>query len=160
MRRAEKAITDRAAMDEILRRAEVGRMGTCIGGVPYITPVNFAHRGDRIYFHSALEGRKIDNIRANPVVCFEVDEPLGTVVTGESACQVSYSYRSVIIQGRARLVEDAAERDEALRLLLKKFEPRKTSIPFEPAVLSKTAVVEIKIEEICGKESFPKPGED
>lgn len=160
MRRAEKEVTDRAAMDEILERAEVGRMGTCANEVPYITPVNFAHRGDSIYFHCAPEGRKIDNIKTNPVVCFEVDEPLGMVVTGESACGVSYSYRSIIIQGRARLVEDDVEKKEALSLLLKKFEPHKADLMFQPSVMDRTAVIEIRIEEISGKQSFPEQAGD
>jgi len=155
MRRAEKAIIDREEIYEILAGAEVGRLGTCRDGVPYVTPVNFAHREGRIYFHSALEGRKIDNIRANPVVCFEVDEPLGTVVTGESACEVSYAYRSVIVQGEARLVEDDAEKIEALRLLLKKFEPDKTDGEFSALILRKTAIVEIEIKKMYGKQSFP-----
>jgi hypothetical protein len=159
MRRAEKAIIERADIDEILDRAEVGRMGTCADGIPYITPVNFVRRGDDIYFHSALEGRKIDNIRANPQVCFEVDEPLGAVVTGESACAVSYSYRCVIIQGRAQLVEDEAEKREALTLLLAKFEPGKTDIDFQPAVFDKTAVVRVSIEKVSGKGSFPRPAD-
>ncbi len=157
MRRAERAITDRAAMDELLDKAEVGRMGTCADGVPYITPVNFAHRGDKIYIHCALEGRKIDNIRANPQVCFEVDEPLGTVVTGEGGCEVSYSYRSAIIQGLARMVEDDVEKKEALDILLQKFEPGKVGLEFQPSTFARTAVIEISIEEISGKQSFDKP---
>ncbi len=157
MRRAEKAITDRAAIDEILDRAEVGRMGTCADGVPYITPVNFARRENSIYFHAALEGRKIDNIRANPQVCFEVDEPLGTVVSGEGGCGVSYSYRSAIIQGLARMVEDDVEKKEALDILLQKFEPGKVGLEFQPSTFARTAVIEISIEEISGKQSFPEP---
>lgn len=151
MRRAEKKITDRAVMDEILERAEVGRMGTSAEGVPYITPVNFVHKENIIYFHCAFEGRKIDNIKANPRVCFEVDEPLGTVVVGEGACGVNYEYRCVIVEGKARLVEDEEERLEALKLLLKKFEPGKEDEPFDKSILARTAVVEITIEDISGK---------
>lgn len=56
-----------------LDRALVGRLDTSLGDQPYVTPVAFVLHDGCIYFHSRPEGRKIDNIRTNPQVCFEID---------------------------------------------------------------------------------------
>ncbi|MDD5167798.1 MAG: pyridoxamine 5'-phosphate oxidase family protein, partial [Syntrophales bacterium] len=63
MRKANKEITDRSQIHEILATAQVGRLGT-IGkdGYPMIKPLNFVHIGEHIYFHSAREGEKIEDI--------------------------------------------------------------------------------------------------
>jgi len=74
MRRFDKLIGDFSEVEEVLRCALVGRFGVCAGGLPYVVPVCFVYHRGRIYFHSASEGMKLDFIRCNPRVCFEVEE--------------------------------------------------------------------------------------
>lgn len=120
--------------------------------------------GARLYVHSAREGRKIDLLRANPRVCFEVESEVG-LVAGKSPCDWSVRYRSVIGWGRASLVEDRPERLRALDLLVRKYETvaapaelrgAAAAAPppaYRKAALEATAIIRIDIEELTGKAS-------
>jgi uncharacterized protein len=94
---------ERAEIDELLRAQVVGRIGCHADGVTYVVPVIYAYDGEAFYAYS-LEGRKIHMMRANPAVCFEVDEYDGRG-----------SWRSAIAQGTYEELEGAyAERALAL----------------------------------------------
>jgi len=153
LRRADKEIRDRAEVDAVLREAMVGRLGTCSDGRPYVVPLSFAYHEGKIYFHGAVEGKKMADISRNPRVCFEVDE--SELVPAEDPCNFNFRYRSVIADGKARVIEDPAERLAALRLLVEKYAPGKGGTLTEERVRGSAslAVVEIKIEEMAGKKS-------
>jgi uncharacterized protein len=156
MRQAKREITDKARVLELLGTCEVGRLGTITtDGYPMIKPVNYVFREGCIYFHSAREGEKIDNIRRSDKVCFEADESLGYVRTGISPCSAVFRYRSVIVRGRASFVEDETERMGAFAALMKKYEPQGGYDTFLPEKLAITAIVRIEIEEITGKQEPP-----
>ena len=94
MRQAEREIKDRSAIDDLIKRAVVCRLGMIDGDEPYIVPMNFGYDGKSLFFHCAKEGRKIDILRRHDKVCFEID--LDTeVVKGDVACKWSMRYRSV-----------------------------------------------------------------
>ena len=80
MRRTHSEVTDPREIERILSMTNIGRMAT-IGrdGYPYITPVNFVDLDGNIYFHCAPSGEKLDNLKQNPRVCFEVDVPLSYI---------------------------------------------------------------------------------
>jgi len=153
MRRAKKEIHDMAIIDNLLNTCPVGRLGT-IGkdGYPRIKPLNFVYLNGKIYFHSAREGEKIDDIIRDSRVVFEIDEPIGYVKSDTNPCSAKYLYRSVMIKGRAAIVNDDEERLLALRSLLEKYQPEGGYGEFLPEKLKITAVVCIDIEEITGKE--------
>jgi len=150
MRRAEREIKDRSTIDEILRRATVCRLAVCDGNVPYVVPLNFGYESDRLYFHSAPEGRKIEIIKANPNVCFEVDVDQ-ELVPGEIPCGWTVRYRSVIGFGKARLLGEVAEKKRALDVILGHY----AQGPFEypEGAIDQVAVVEVEIESLTGKQS-------
>jgi hypothetical protein len=153
MRVTKKQISDKAAIRALLEETMVGRVATNGGdGYPMIKPLNFVYTEGRIYFHSALEGEKMDDLRRDSRVCFEIDIPLRYVEAGENPCSASFRYRSVIARGRATLVDNDAERLSALRLLMKKYQPRGGYGDFLEEKLRITAVVRIDLEEISGKE--------
>jgi len=156
LRRSEKEITDRAEVEAVLQEAEVGRLGTSVGGKPYVVPVNFAYEDGKIFFHGAGEGKKLRDIAENPRVCFEVD--MAEVMPAEGPCDYSYNYRSVIATGRARMLTDIDERADALRTIVEKFaEGKGAEITRERMERFATlAVVEIEVEEMTGKQS-PAP---
>ena len=158
MRRQEKEVRDRGIIDELLQRSHVGRLGT-VGrdGYPMIKPLNFAFEGKKIYFHTAKEGEKIEDIRRDARVCFEVDLPIA-FVKGEEAdpCRAEYLYRSVVVRGRARMVEDEEEKVAALGLLMRKYQPEGGYGSFREEKLRITGVVRIDIEEMTGKEDLGK----
>ena len=158
MRQLKKKITDPAVIDRLLDAAPVGRLAT-VGpdGWPMVKPLNFAHRDGRIYFHCAREGEKLDHIRRDPRVCFEVDLPLAYVRgTQENPCRSSYLYRSAILLGRAHPVEDGAEPRLGLDLLMSKYQPEGGYGDYLAEKLALTAVVRIDIESVSGKEDLGK----
>jgi uncharacterized protein len=156
MRKSNKRITDIAVINDLLHNAPVGRLGT-VGpdGWPMIKPLNFVFLGGQIYFHCALAGEKLEHIGHEERVCFEVDQPLAYVAGGaDDACRATYLYRSVIIRGRARLVDGPAEKTQALGALMAKHQPAGGYGPFPEDKLAITGVVRIDIEELVGKESL------
>jgi uncharacterized protein len=155
MRRERKEIRDRAILDEILGVCPVGRLGS-IGkdGYPRIKPLNFVYLDSKIYFHSAKEGEKIDDISRDSRVVFEVDEPMGYVKSDINPCSAKYLYRSILIKGRAAIVHDENERLIALRSLMRKYQPEGGYGEFLLEKLTITAVIRIDIEEISGKEDI------
>ncbi len=71
MRRKDKQITDRTMMDKILKEAEILHLALSDNGTPYALCMNFGYDGEAIYIHGALEGKKMDILKANPVVSFQ-----------------------------------------------------------------------------------------
>jgi len=146
---------------EFLRRASVGRLGTLgSDGFPYVIPMSFAYRDGKIYLHSARQGQKLDDIRQSPRVCFEVDEDLGLNRAGR-VCDWAQYYRSAIVFGTARILEDSQDAVPALQALVDKYSAmRGDDVPgitaFSPEGIRKVAVVEITVERITGKKGLPK----
>ena len=150
MRRAEREIKDRKTIDEILRQATVCRLGLCEGGMPYVVPLSYGHEDDCLYFHSATEGRKMEIIKANSRVCFEVDVD-HELIPADTACNWTVRFRSVIGFGKARLVEDTEEKRRALDVILEHYSDR--SYDYAEGALDKVAVIRVQIENITGKQS-------
>jgi uncharacterized protein len=160
MRASQKEIKDREVLRELLSQCRVGRLGTSgQDGYPRIKPLNFVYLGEKIYFHSAQEGEKMEDIQRDSRVCFEVDLPIAYVKSIGIPCRADYLYRSIIIKGRARIVEEREERLAALNGLMKKYQPEGGYGSFPEDKLALTAVVRIDIEELTGKEDLGKEGE-
>lgn len=150
MRRKEK----RMGVDEtkrLLGKAEVGRLAMSLNDEPYVVPVIFVYFNEKIFFHCARAGKKIDYISTNTKVCFEVDEFLD-VKTGDNPCDYALTYRSVIAYGTAEFVEDVGEREEALTRLVKKY-GGPVGAPFDKKTLERTLIVAINVDLLTGKKS-------
>lgn len=158
MRRQDKEITDKNEIEEILAIAMVGRLGTCAHGIPYIIPVNFTYDKETsgIFLHCANEGRKLDNIRANRNVCFEVED-VKNIIVKQPTCGSSVAYRSVIVFGSIEILTDREAKDKALQRLADKYAPQNPKVPFTEAMLNRTNVLKIEIEKMTGKRSPAKP---
>jgi len=156
MRQQKKEITDKNVIDNLLRIAPVGRLGTTgSDGYPRIKPLNFVYADNAIYFHSAREGEKIDDILRDNRACFEVDLAIAYVKgRQDDPCRAAYLYQSVIIRGKAALVHDESERLKALSELMRKYQPGGGHGEFLEAKLAITAVVRIDIETMTGKEDL------
>jgi uncharacterized protein len=158
VRKPEKRITDLAVIFGTLDSSPVGRLGTISSdGWPTIKPVNFARDGWIIYFHSAVQGEKLDDIRRDSRVCFEVDLPIA-YVKGEpdSPCRAEYLYRSVIIRGRATKIEERGEKIRALDALMRKYQPETVFTGYRDDKLEITGIVRIDIDDLSGKEELGK----
>jgi nitroimidazol reductase NimA-like FMN-containing flavoprotein (pyridoxamine 5'-phosphate oxidase superfamily) len=150
MRRREKEITDQSVIESILQRATVCRIGLCDRGTPYVVPVNFGYEDHRLYFHSAGEGRKVDVLKENNRVCFEVDIDV-ELLPAETACQWSVKYLSVIGFGEASFVDDLQEKQEALNIIMEHYAGRSYEYPEQ--TLAKVAVIKVEIDTMSGKQS-------
>ncbi len=122
MRRKDREITDDAQIDEIILQSKCVHLGLNDNGKVYIVPLNFGFEskdGKRsFFFHSAKEGRKIDILRENPDVGFELDSGF-ELIPGDVACDYSARYKSVIGEGRVSFIEDKAEKRLSLQKLMK-----------------------------------------
>lgn len=157
MRKGNKEIRDKDVIIELLNICHVGRLGTTRGdGYPMIKPLNFAYHDNRIYFHTAKEGEKVEDIKRDSRVCFEVDLPISYVKAKNQPCEAEYLYRSVIIRGRASFVEADEERLFALTCLMNKYQPEGGFGDYLKVKLAITGVVRIDIEEMKGKEDLGK----
>lgn len=158
MRKQNKRITDLAVIFHLLDTCHVGRLATISSdGWPMIKPLNFARDGWSLYFHCALEGEKLDDIRRDCRVCFEVDLPIAYVKgSTETPCRAEYLYRSVIIRGRAFRVEDRAEKIRALDCLMGKYQPETPFAGYRDDKLEITGIVRIDIDDLSGKEDLGK----
>jgi uncharacterized protein len=143
-------ITERAELERLLRETRYGVLAT-VGpdGQPYTTPLNHFYDHGKLYFHCALRGRKLDNLAANPRVCYTAFEA-GRLKSGERACDCAQRYASVICTGTARLIADAAVKADILTRLTEHFAGRSYTPPPEVRI-NGTAVVEITITEMTGK---------
>ena len=120
MRRAEKEIKENQEIAEIMEKAIVCRISLVDGDCPYIVPVNFAVHEHHLYFHSAMEGKKIAILRKNNKVCFEIDIDTEIIKSSEP-CSWGMKYLSVIGFGQAFFIEEPNEKKKALDLLMEKY---------------------------------------
>lgn len=153
MRRVDRELTPEQAWNVVDGCADCVLAMVDRDGTPYAVPLNFAREGDRLYFHSAMAGRKLDCLRQNSRVCVvctadgrEIDQPALTT-----------RYASAILRGTAAEVTDAEEKLHALRLLCWKLAPENPEGRgnFE-SCLGHTVVWRIEVETITGKANRPK----
>jgi hypothetical protein len=143
---------------EFLNKESTGRIASIDdNGFPQIIPMNFVFLEDSIYMHSHVKGEKIDNIKRNSKVGFEVDKNLEFLPSyfsdPENAALADTFYISVVIKGKANLVEDKDEKVLALNGLMKKYQPEGKYQPMtaDMSVLERTAVIKIVPKEMNGK---------
>jgi len=148
MRRKDREIKDRKAIDDIIRRSRVCRLAICDDGQPYVVPLNFGYDGRFLYFHCAPEGKKIDTIRKNNLVGFEFDI-LHEIVTGQQACDWGAKYESVMGEGVAEIIEDPNARKAALAYIMRQY--GSDAVDFSEEVLKKTLIFRVQILSISGK---------
>ncbi len=122
MTRRERQITDINEIIKILDKSKVVHLGLVDGDEPYVVPMNYGYVLEdgklTIYLHGANRGRKLDLIRANPKVFFEMDCDI-VPFEGNIACEYGITYASVMGRGIAEIVEDTEEKKFALSTLMK-----------------------------------------
>ena len=152
MTKRERQITAPQQIQSILDTAKVLHLGLAVDNEPYVVPMNYGYTVEDgkliIYLHSALRGKKLDIIRANPRVFFEMDcglEPF----EGKVACQYGLAYSSIMGRGAARIVEDLEEKKQAMSILMKTQTGK--DFTFEDRLVSIVAVIRIDVAEYTAK---------
>ena len=152
MTKRERQITDEAQITKILDTGKVLHLGLAVDNEPYVVPMNYGYTRENgklvMYLHSAVRGKKLDMIRANPKVFFEIDCDL-TPFEGELPCQYGISYSSVMGKGIARIVEDVEEKKKAMAILMKT--QTEKDFTFEDRLVSIVAVIRVDVSEYTAK---------
>ena len=154
MRKKDKEITDIKEIERIIKKAIHCRIGLVDNDEPYVVPVCFGYERNALYFHGALEGRKVELIKKNNKICFEIDTDVEVVKSekpSEKPCGWTMKYRSVIGVGRAYILENDEEKTRGLKVIMKHYSGDESSFP--KSKLDKTLVVRIDIRSITGKQS-------
>lgn len=151
MRKKEKEITDQGEIEKIISKNKICRIALCDNDVPYIIPMNFGYKGNKIFLHTGREGKKIEIIKKNSNVCFEITDSI-EIVQAEKACDFSTKYRSVIGFGTIKIVNDLSEKKEALQIIMNQHTNKK-DWQFPDEIVAKTTILEIEIESLTGKKS-------
>src|ERR687898_179931 len=143
---------------EFLNSQPVGRIASLDGnGYPQVIPMSFVYHDGAVYMHSHPFGEKLDNIKRNPKVGFEVDRHICFLPSyyfhPTDASQADTLYISVVIKGTAYIVEDNEEKSQALNSLMKKYQKEGKYEILDPSMPSVHEVTVIKIvpKEMRGK---------
>ena len=148
----ELKITDESQITQILDTARVLHLGLAVNDEPYVVPMNYGYTKEDgklvLYLHSALQGKKLDLIRANPRVFFEMDCDR-MPFAGEKPCQYGLAYSSIMGRGNARIVEDVEEKKKAMSILMKTQTGK--DFTFEDRLVSIVAVIRIDVSEYTAK---------
>lgn len=123
MRRKDREVTSSEDVDTIVKKARILCLGLSDDIYPYVVPLHYGYEknpsGQYIfYMHSAKAGHKLDLIRKNPNACIELDCDERIVSGGDVPCAYGALYSSVIAQGRAEIIDEAAEKIHGLKLLM------------------------------------------
>jgi len=150
MRRKDKEITDISTIGDIIKKASICHLGLCENGYPYIVPLCFGYRDNVLYFHSAREGKKLDIIRRNNNVCFEIDID-HEIVKGEEACSRGMKYRSVIGYGKAIIVDDPESKRMAFDVIMQNYAGK--LFEYKDSFVNTTEIIKVEIKSMTGKVS-------
>ena len=158
MRKKDREVTDRNEILEIMRGCDVCRLAlNDPEGYPYILPLNFGMllEGDKIslVFHSALEGYKVELMKADSRASFEMDRE-HKLQYFENQGRCTMAYESVMGRGRLRILGDD-EKLAALKALMSHYHPDREA-PFATGAVPRTLVYVLEVESLTGKRKLPK----
>lgn len=144
-------IEDRQEINEIIQACKTCFLAMSVNDLPYVLPMNFALEGDTVILHSAQSGRMWKSLQKNPNVC--INWTLGEELAWQDV-RVGCSYRvkskSVIVEGKAGVIEDYDEKYRLLGLLMRQYSDREFKFN-KPAVIN-VGIIRVSIDKITGKE--------
>jgi len=152
MRRKDREITDIHEIESLIGRMDVCRIGLTDGLVPYIVTMNFGYKGGNpalLYFHCAPEGRKIEMIRRNSFVCFQMDTD-HNLKTGEKACDYGMSYSSILGHGNIFIVNEEAEKRSGMNFIMDHYSQNNMH-SYNPEIFKRTTILRLEISEMSCK---------
>ena len=152
---------DHETVHKILDEGFVCHVGFSVDGQPFVIPTNYGRTGDVLYLHGSAASRMLKTLSGGVPVCVTVTHVDGLVLA-RSAFHHSVNYRSVVILGTARLVEDPAEKMEALRLFTEHVMKGRWDDVRQPTEqeLKATIVLALPLEEVSAKVRTGGPIDD
>ena len=150
MRLKKNEITDKSIIDKILSQSSICRLAMNDGDYPYIVPLNYGYSDNCLYFHCASVGKKIDLLKRNNKVSFEI-EYFSSLVKNEISCEWSNKYRSVIGNGTIEILTDLDEKLDALQILMAQY--GRIENDFDEKLVKRVTVLKLSIKSLTGKQS-------
>jgi len=150
VRKKDLEIKDKSIIESILNKADVCRIAVSENDIPYIIPVNFGYKDDCLYIHCAPEGKKIEILKKNNHICFEVDID-HEFIESDRPCHFSMKYRSVIGFGEAFIIESSEEKKEALDIIVGHYTGGSHEYPED--IVKYVTVIRVDIDNMTGKQS-------
>ena len=152
MTKRERQITDPEQILHILDTGKVLHLGLAVDNEPYVVPMNYGYIMEdgklTLYLHSAVRGKKLDMMRTNPRVFFEIDCDR-MPFEGKLPCQYGLVYSSIMGRGKATIVEDVEEKKQAMTMLMKTQTGKDFS--FDDKLVGIVAVIRIDVAEYTAK---------
>ena len=152
MRKKDREIKDTKELEEILQKADVCRIAFAVDVTPYIVSMNFGYVWKDnliLYFHCAKEGKKLELMKRNNMVCFEMDVD-HELIQSENACDWGMKYRSIVGLGILESVTDEEEKKKGLDCIMEHygFAGKKE---YNEKALNLTEVLKLTTTEFTGK---------
>ncbi len=151
MRRKKQILSEGECID-VLQRGTSGVLAVSgDDGYPYAVPLSYVYHDSKIFFHCAKAGHKIDSITGNEKVSF-------CVIDKDSVVPEEYTsyFRSVIVFGKARIIEDEAQARSAIERLAKRYSPEQEQGRLQEIdrLMAQLCMIELDIEHMSGKEAI------
>jgi nitroimidazol reductase NimA-like FMN-containing flavoprotein (pyridoxamine 5'-phosphate oxidase superfamily) len=161
VREADRAVYDREAAYRILDEGFLCHVGFVADGQPFVIPTSYGRKDASLYIHGSAASRMLRQMKDGVPVCITVTL-LDGLVLARSVFNHSMNYRSVVVLGKATLVEDAEEKIAALRLLSEHILPGRWADARQPneRELKATSVLRLPIEEFSAKVRVGPPIDD
>jgi uncharacterized protein len=161
VREAFRGVYDRESVYQILDEGFLCHVGFAVDGQPFVIPTSYGRKDARLYIHGSAASRMLRQMKEGISLCITVTL-LDGLVLARSVFNHSMNYRSVVILGKATLVDDAQEKLEALRLLSEHILPGRWDDSRQPnaSELKQTSVLRVPIEEFSAKVRTGPPIDD
>ena len=150
MRRKDKQVSDPSLIDGLFSSGKVCRIGMVDNGEPYIVPVNYGYVDNTLYIHSAAAGRKIDVLKRDSRVCFEIESPVEIVEHAEP-CHWGARARSLVGYGVVEIVTDVQGKRQGLDVILRHYGKRDANA-YDQKQLEAVVVLKVAIESVTCKQ--------
>lgn len=147
-----KAALEKEQCEQILEQQEFGFLSMSQDGCPYCLPFNFCYEQGCIYIHTGRKGIKWEFLADNPRVCFTVVAP-GPKITGDSPCQYTYHFKSVVVRGKASEITCPDQARASLERLIDKYRVGAVT-PVPGDKFEKVRMIRIDIDEMTGRKNF------
>ncbi len=150
MRRSEREIKDYKLLENLLKQGEVIHLALADAPYPYLVTVNYGYEDDAFYFHCAPQGRKIDLLRKDPKVYFQIILK-NELIKAESACRWTTKFTSVSGEAEAVIQESHGEKRRALQIIMNHCGMPDTE--FTENMTKSVLTVKLNIVSLSGKSS-------
>lgn len=150
MRRKDKKIEDSKIINAILTQSQICHIAFLDEEYPYVVPMNYGFKDNALYFHCATQGKKLDLIKRNNKVGFEIIQ-FHELIKKEKSCDWTTKYRSIMGTGKIDIITDSDQKRAGLDILMKQHGREINT--YEDKAVKRVVVLKLAIHSITAKQS-------